>query len=508
HHAGEFSARHAIEIGGQPWVLVVTAPAQAFRSDHFGPYAYALMVSALLLTGLFAASLLVLSGNSRRIQEIVRDRTRRLDLSARVFDSTAEGIIITDAQRGIISVNPSFTAITGYAAAEVLGADPRSFGAGEQDSGYFGAPWETLTEHGRWQGEVWNRRKTGETFPAWMTISTARDGDGQILNYIATFTDISQQKQAAEHIHHLAYFDALTGLANRSLLELRGEQAITAAEPAHRLLAVLFLDVDRFKTINDSLGHLAGDQLLQTVAERLRCSVRDEDTVARLGGDEFLVLMADLNRREDAALLARKILAALAVPTRIESQDIAVTASIGISLYPYDGQDFPTLVKNADVALYKAKEAGRNRVQFFEAAMSAHSFERLVLENALRGALDRGELMLYFQPQINIATGLVVGAEALLRWRHPDLGIIGPKRFIRLAEEGGMIAAIGEWAIRTVCRTLARWEQEGVPCTTIAVNISALQFKQDLADLVREALTESGIAPRLLELELTESLLM
>jgi len=522
----------AVSVSGALMVQVITSEMRARREGSYAPNvgqqssdgaietwtrsfaaeasveSWALIFGSMLLIGLFAYALLVLSGQRRRAQEMASDRSRELNLSARVFESTAEGIVITDAQHRIIAVNPAFTSITGYRLDEIVGHNPSLLGSGDHEGGHCSSSWATLAESGRWQGETWNRRKNGETFPVWMTISTAKDAQGRVLNFIATLTDISQQKQAAAHIHHLAYFDALTGLANRRLLELRGEQAITHAGRDQHRLAVLFLDLDRFKTINDSLGHLAGDELLRTVAERLRGCVRDADTVARLGGDEFVVLLAELSGREDAALVARKIIDVLARPTRIENQELSVTASVGISLYPADGNDFATLVKNADVALYKAKDEGRNTFQFFEAAMSAQSLERLLLENALRGALDRDELVLYFQPQEDITTGLVVGAEALLRWRHPAMGLLEPNEFIRLAEESGMISAIGEWVIKTVCQHLATWRSDGVPCTTIAVNISALQFKRDLAPVVLKALEESAIPSRLLELELTESLLM
>jgi diguanylate cyclase (GGDEF)-like protein/PAS domain S-box-containing protein len=473
-----------------------------------GVGAWAPSLGGGLLTGLLTYALVAFLGQRHQNREGTSAPAQRSDLSTRVFESSAEGIAITDAESRIIAVNPAFTEITGYGLDEVSGQPPLVLGSGEPAARHFSSTWVALTEKGRWQGELWSRRKNGETFPAWVTISTVRDAQGRLLNFIAAFSDISQQKQAAAHIHQLAYFDALTGLANRSLLELQGEQAVAYAGRNQDIVAVLVLDLDRFKTINDSLGHLAGDELLRTVSERLRGCLRDTDSAARLGGDSFVILLAELGSREDAALAARKIIEVLAVPTRIENQELSVTVSIGISLYPSDGNDFASLIKNAGVALYSAKQKGRNTFQFFESTMIARSLERLMLENALRGAVDRDELVLHFQPQEDLATGQVVGAEALLRWRHPAMGLLEPNAFIRLAEESGMIGSIGQWVVRTVCESLARWRSDGVPCTTIAVNISALQFKQDLAATVLKALEQSKIPARLLELEVTESLMM
>ena len=450
----------------------------------------------------------------RLIQGVFRDIRQRkrveteLKLAARVFESSQEAIIITDAACQIVSVNPAFTAMTGYAAAEVVGKNPRLLGAGRQSAEVFVGMWRDIERDDRWQGEIWNRRKGGEVYPVWLTVSVYRAASGEVLNYVGIESDISERHAAQESIRQLAYFDPLTRLPNRTLLQDRVEQALVAAEREGKQAALLFVDLDHFKTINDSLGHFAGDQLLIQVAQRLGECVRRMDTVARLGGDEFVVLLSETTL-EGAGAVARKILAAVAQDCQIEQQQLRITPSLGISLYPQDGSDFGSLLKHADTAMYRAKEAGRNAYQFFANEMNVAALERLVLENSLRQALERGEFVLHYQPQVDVASGSIVGSEALIRWRHPEIGMVSPARFIPVAEVSGLIGPIGEWVLREACRQNRAWQSAGLPPICVGVNISSVQFRGGkLEESVRQVLDESGLAPEWLELELTEGTVM
>ncbi len=440
-------------------------------------------------------------------------KNRALQLAAMVFDGSIEGILITGRDNQIISVNRAFSEITGYSADEVQGQNPRMFASGRHDHAFFREMWRALHETGHWQGEVWNRRKNGEIFPEFLTLSIQRDEQGEIAHHIGLFTDITQNKFDEERIERLAYYDPLTDLPNRVLLQDRLAQVLAAAQRDGHSAAILMLDLDRFKNINESLGHGVGDIVLQVVAERLRGCVREADTVARLGGDEYLVVMGSLGGAQDAAQeaaqAAQKILAAFQSPVVVDGKELGVSLSIGISVFPNDGEDEQALMKNADSAVYSAKEAGRNTYQFYTRDMNASMLETLLIENALRRALERDEFRLFFQPQVDLHSGKITGAEALIRWQHPEQGLLAPLTFIPIAEDSGLIIPIGEWVLRDACRHLKTWHEAGFSEMVVAVNMSAVQFRQEnLAERIVALAAETGADLRHVELELTESMIM
>jgi diguanylate cyclase (GGDEF)-like protein/PAS domain S-box-containing protein len=432
-----------------------------------------------------------------------------LRLAAKVFESSGEAILITDANANIISVNETFTRLTGYSAEEVMGKNPRILSSGKHDEAFYLAMWADIQTHGLWQGEIWNKHKSGRVYPKWMSINAVKDERGNVTHYISIATDISQRKQAEQDIQFLAYYDVLTGLPNRSLLRDRMEQLLLAAHRDKESFALLFLDLDRFKYVNDSMGHAVGDKLLQTVALRLQVCVREGDTVSRLGGDEFIVLLRQTDAA-GAALVADKLLKALAQPYDINGIQIATHSSIGIAIYPDHADNIDTLIKNADMAMYRAKEEGRGNFQYFAPEMNSRANQLFAMEKDIRLALERGEFMLYYQPQVRLVDGAVCGVEALIRWKHPEKGFISPAEFIPVAEETGQIVPIGEWVLKTACRQLAEWRNEfGLPNFPVAVNVSTRQLRQtNLAQYVENVLTEAGLHGEDLELELTEGIMM
>lgn len=444
--------------------------------------------------------------------EDVMERRRaedKLRQAAIVFESTLEGVMITDCDRNIVAVNKAFTDITGYAANEALGKNPRFLQSGRQDMDFYRALWASLERSGQWRGEVWNRRKNGEIFPVWENISAVRDETGQAVNYIAVFSDISVIKNHEERMTHLAHHDALTGLPNRLLFSANLDQALELAKRHGGSIALMFMDLDRFKMINDTLGHTVGDRLLQAVAQRLKRCVRAEDTVARLGGDEFTVIVNDVSHLEDAAMLAEKLIAAFEAPIVIDGYEMKVGVSIGISVFPEDGSDSDGLTKAADAALYRAKERGRNTYEFYTPELTACALEHLAMEQALRAALAREEFELYYQPEVDLSTGEITRVEALLRWRHPKLGLLEPEHFMAVAEDSGLIEPIGEWVFRTACEQAVRWRAAGLS-GRMAINLSGRQvIRAGLVDKVAAILRETGAqsAGAELELEITESVL-
>ncbi|QSI75933.1 EAL domain-containing protein [Niveibacterium microcysteis] len=445
----------------------------------------------------------------------VTDMTQRLQgeaelrLAASVFENSVEAIVVAGADRNIVRVNPAFSTVTGFEVRDVIGHSLPDVTGSRHETGFFEGVWRSIERDGFWQGEVWNTRKNGKAFPAWLSISSVRDHDGLISNYVAVFSDITERKANEARIAYLAHHDPLTGLPNRALMQDRLSQSLARAHRERTMVGLLFLDLDRFKMINDSLGHHAGDRLLQQVAERVRTCVRDSDTICRQGGDEFIIVLNDMPNTRAPARVAEKILGSLAEPFDVDTHRIGTSFSIGIAVYPNDGRDPESLMKNADTAMYHAKESGRNTFRFFTEAMNANALERLQLENALRQAVERNELTLYYQPQVSLKDGMVVGAEALLRWQHPQRGFISPARFIPIAEESGLIVPIGRWVLREACRQARAWEKQGLPPIMMAVNMSALQFRRDnVVAMVREVLEETGHEPDRVELELTESLLM
>jgi len=393
-----------------------------------------------------------------------------------------------------------------------LGKNPRILKSGEQPESYYAELWSTISSGKVWKGEIVNRRKDGATYAEEMTITSVSLEDiGNPTNtyFIAIKQDITQRKAAEKQVQFLAYYDALTGLPNRTLLQDRLTKALASARRRKDKVALLFLDLDGFKDINDSLGHSVGDLVLKEVAERLKKWAREQDTVARVGGDEFLVVLTAVKEVADAAVAAERLMDAIIAEFVVQGHSLGIRCSIGISIFAEHGRDGETLIKNADAAMYCAKESGRNNFRFFTKDMNAQAVERLTLENSLRLALGRGELFLVYQPQMDIATGRITGLEALLRWQHPELGLVPPDNFIRIAENSGLIMPIGEWVLRTACSQARKWQDEGLLAVPVAVNVSAVQFRQaGFCELIRRVLHETGLAPQYLELELTESLLL
>jgi diguanylate cyclase (GGDEF)-like protein/PAS domain S-box-containing protein len=441
---------------------------------------------------------------------IERERAEeKLRQGAKVFESTRDGVMITDLQGNIVSVNAAFCAISGYDVEEVLGRNPRLLKSGRADSAFFADVWRQIESQGHWQGEVWNRRKSGEEYPQWLSITTVRDDRGKPTHYVGVGTDISELKRSEEQLQHLAHHDPLTGLPNRLMAQARLEHALQRAQRRNSRIAVLFLDLDGFKHINDSLGHSVGDGMLTTIAQRLKGRLRDEDALARLGGDEFLLLAENIQTPADAANIARKLLESLQQPLDLGGRQLFVTASIGISLYPDDGRSWSELIRNADTAMYQAKAAGRDQFCFYTADMNANALAQLELEVSLRQAQAQSRFELHYQPKIDLGHGHTVGFEALLRMHDTHGKLLLPGTFIPMAERSGLIIPIGAWVIEAACRQARRWHDAGHTHLTVAVNVSACQFHHpDFADHVRLALQHSGLPGSALELELTESVLM
>ncbi len=425
-----------------------------------------------------------------------------------IFESSGEGIVVTNAKEEIVAVNHAFTEITQYELSDVVGKTPRVIGSGRHDQIFFEELWSALKQRGHWQGEIWNRRKDGKVFPAWVNISAVKGADGKVTHYFSTFSDISGHMAAEERIRQLAFYDALTGLPNRSTFYSLIKQTLVLARRDDVAGGIMFIDLDRFKYVNDTLGHGAGDELIRRVSARLKSCLRSSDVVARLGGDEFVVGLFDIKAQEDAAVVAKKMLATFATPFLIDGHDLSISASIGISVYPSDGVDVDDLIKYADIAMYRAKDQGRNKYLFYSNDMNERSLDKLAMESSLRRALDRKELLLHYQPQVNIHTGEMTGAEVLIRWQHPELGTVSPGQFIPLAEETGLVVPIGRWVMDQAVAQNKAWQTRGLPIVKLAVNLAAQQFHPSLADEVSSVLMQHDLSNQFLELEITESMVM
>ncbi|HZW26539.1 MAG TPA: EAL domain-containing protein [Gallionella sp.] len=449
------------------------------------------------------------------VQDITEQKRadEQLRIAAATFE-THEAIMITDANANILRVNHAFEETTGYRAEEVLGKNPRILSSGRQDKEFYAGMWKLLKENGNWTGEMWDRRKSGQVYPKWLTITAVKNAQGETTEYVAIFSDITARKQAEEEIRNLAFYDALTQLPNRRLLQDRLRLALPASARSQSYGALLFLDMDRFKVLNDTLGHDYGDLMLIEVAERIRHCVREADTVARLGGDEFVVLVEELgSEAEEAsqrvAMIAEKIRTALAQPYQLRDSVHRSSPSIGVSLYRGSAEPVEVLLKQADMAMYQAKEAGRNAVRFFDPAMQLAVETRAMLEADLRNAIANGELRLHYQVQVDKDVR-PLGVEALVRWQHPKRGMVSPGQFIPIAEESSLILDIGSWVLETACRQLEAWRNYRVTRElSIAVNVSSAQFRQhDFVEQVSALLERHRIEPSRLKLELTESVVM
>lgn len=430
-------------------------------------------------------------------------------LSAQVFENVAESIIVCDPEGTIIYVNKACTSITGYSPEELLGKTPSVLRSNHHDKAFYAQMWGSLINTGQWQGEVWNRRKNGEVYPQWLNISSIKDDTGEVSHYVGLGRDITDLKLAENKILHQAYHDPLTGLPNRLLFEDRLSQAVSRTGRSDSKLAVMFLDLDHFKNLNDSLGHQTGDLFLKDVADQFVKCLRQDDTISRLGGDEFTVILEGINTRNDAATVAQKLIDIFSSPFEIGGNEIYLGVSIGISLFPADSEDVETLIKYADLAMYHAKARDRNNYQFFKAELEDQVVEQVSMEKHLRKGMINEEFQAYYQPIVNLEEGAITGMEALMRWDRPGFGLVSPATFIPVAEEKGLIVPMGEWILRHSCNYVADLNKRTGKSFTLSVNLSARQFREKgLHRTVSEILDESGLAPQLLYLEITETTLM
>ncbi|CAK0751609.1 diguanylate cyclase [Gammaproteobacteria bacterium] len=456
-----------------------------------------------------------ITGSALRVVGTIVDITARiaaekqLRLSAAVIEHMSDALVILEPDETIHTINPAFTRATGYGATEARGRPISLLKSGRHDKQFFAAMRRSLQESGHWKGEIWNRRANGECYPEWLNVTILRNDKGEIGHYVCIYSDLSTQEHVRNRLHHLAYYDTLTGLANREMFHDRLTGAIAGAAREQRQVAVILIDLDRFKDINDNLGHDVGDDLLNEAAIRLQGCVQSGDTVARLGGDEFAVVLPHVPDANSVATVADQIRGALHTPFDFSGRPLYVSASIGISLYPQDGDSLETLVRNADLALYQAKERGRNNYQFCSPELTEVAQERFRVATDLRLAIERNEFRLYFQPLLNMERGLLVGAEVLIRWQPPNVGLIAPGRFLPVAEEAGLMTAIDAWVLRAACQQVMEWQKQGFVLPRIAVNLSASVIERnDLVDSIRRVLEETGLPPQRLELEVSEGFIM
>ena len=443
------------------------------------------------------------------LQQPLKENRERLRQAAAVFDCTREGVLVTDTQGLIVHVNRAFMEITGYQRDDVMGQRPSLFKSGRHSAHFYQQMFHALQSTGEWSGEIWNRRKSGEVYPQWQTIRVIHDDQGQVSHYVAVFSDISAMKNSEHELAHLAHHDPLTDLPNRLLFTDRAEQALASAQVHKRGCALLLMDLDHFKIINDSLGHNVGDQLLKLVAERLSGLFGPGVTLARLGGDEFAVLAESCPQVVQAAALAQRMLNAMKDPFIFDGNQLFISASIGISLFPSDALSAEQLLRNADSALFKAKSAGREGYALYTEELTAHAQHRVEIAGELRRALDQHELRVYYQPVHDLHDSRLVGVEALVRWQHPERGLVPPGEFIPIAERTGLIADIDAWVMDQACRQMCQWLADGAPLSFIAINVSSRLFaRRELYEQVAQVLHTTGLDPAFLELEVTESAVM
>jgi len=485
---------------------LIEDPARLARWQLMSGYAW-LAVSAVLIF-VARSRLLDFMGVGARLSR-QRDDRERLRQAAVVFDCTQEGVLVTDERGQIVHVNRAFMEITGYQQEEVLGLNPNKFKSGRHGPQFYAAMFQSLLDDGQWSGEIWNRRKSGEVYPQWQSIRVIKNDRDRISHYVAVFSDITAIKRSEHEIAYLAHYDALTDLPNRLLFTDRAEQALTYARASKRGCALLLIDLDHFRNINDSLGHNVGDQLLRAVAERLHGLFGSSITLARLGGDEFGVLVENCRQVVQAAAMAQRIIDGLKEPFVLEEQELFISASVGISLFPDDALTAEELLRNSDSALFKAKRDGRDRYALYSEELTAHAQQRVELASELRRAIEQHELRVFYQPVHDLRGGKMLGVEALVRWQHPQRGLVPPGEFIPVAEQNGLITDIDAWVLNSACRQMRTWLEAGVQASFVAVNVSSRLFASgDLDRQVAQVLRETGLDPAYLELEVTESAVM
>jgi diguanylate cyclase (GGDEF)-like protein/PAS domain S-box-containing protein len=485
--------------------LLIDDPIQLTHAQLMSGYVWlAISAFAIYLARSRLLAFMSVKANARRDQDM-----QHLRLAAAVFDSTLEGVLVTDAGGVIVHVNRAFMEITGYQQDEVLGMRPSKFKSGRHGPDFYERMYKNILSAGQWSGEIWNRRKNGEIYPQWQSIRCIKDDKGAITHFVAVFSDISSVKRSERELAHLAHHDALTGLPNRLLFTDRAEQAQTHARRNKQTLALLLIDLDHFKHINDSMGHNVGDEVLKAISQRLTGLLEKGVTVARLGGDEFAVLVENPQQAIQAAELAQGVLDGVREPLVLDGQSLFLTASIGISLFPNDALSAEQLLRNADAALFQAKNQGRESYALYTTELTSHAQRRVELTAELRRAIAQDELRVFYQPIHNLRTRRIEGVEALVRWQHPQRGLISPGEFIPIAEQSGLIADIDNWVLSQACGHMRRWLKEGVPLSFVAVNVSSRLFSRgDLVRRVAQVLAETGLAPEYLELEVTESAVM
>ncbi|HDS1737085.1 phosphodiesterase DibA [Pseudomonas sp. BP8] len=496
-------------------ILWLVLTEQLLQQWADSPLAVTLGRGINLLVWVLFSALLIFISRARLLNFIgigaqLRNEDReRLRMAAAVFDTTLEGVLVTDRSGLIVHVNRAFMRITGYQQDEVIGQRPSKFKSGRHGPPFYQQIYTALEANGQWSGEIWNRRKNGEIYPQWQTICAIRDDNGELTHYVAVFSDISAIKHSEQELAYLAHHDPLTGLPNRLLFNDRAEQALAVAQANKRGCGLLLLDLDHFQSINDGLGHTIGDQLLKQVGERLRLILGNGVTLARLGGDEFGVLLENCQQVGQAATVAQDIIERMREPFSFEEHRLFISVSVGIGLFPSDALSAEQLLRNADAALFKAKTNGRACYALYTEELTAHAQHRVETASELRRALEQEELRVFFQPVHELASGRRIGFEALVRWQHPQRGLVPPGEFIPIAERTGLIAEIDAWVLRQACRQMVQWQAEGHELEFVAVNISSRLFGQrELYRQVAQVLDETGLDPALLELEVTESAVM
>ena len=438
-----------------------------------------------------------------------RKAESKLMLARHMIDNANEAFVVTDLDGVIEEINDAYIKISGYEREEVVGKNPNILQSGYHEKEFYESMWQSIEDSGRWRGEMWDKRKNGEVYPKRLSINTVYDDEGMPYKYVGIFTDVTERKETEKQLEYLAYYDALTELPNRVMFYDRLQQAISTAKRDNHLLALMMIDLDKFKQVNDTLGHDAGDELLIVVAQKLKSLVRDSDTVARIGGDEFKIILTDIKSPDEASIVAQKLIENLRRPMRIKGRTVNIGASVGISIYPSDDEDIGQLVKYADLALYKAKDNGRNCYHYFSEDLQVQVFDHIEMESDMQKAIALGEFSLHYQPQIDLSDSHISGMEALIRWQHPRNGLIPPDQFIPFAEETGLIIPLSEWIMDAACEHLSAWSKKSVHPLNLGINLSAIQFQQkDLISSIKRIIDKHDIDPNNIELEITESMVM